>query len=112
MRIARVILLGLVLMATVAVGVELVLFNGRLGGLPHMSTAETWQSPNLLSSLLFLLIAVGGGAGTLIVQPANRTSLLLAVLFSVVALLALWVVHRTCVGMIESGRSSGPISWW
>jgi hypothetical protein len=111
MRVAHLTLAILVLLGAISVGVELASFNQKLGGLPHMSTSQTWQSPNVLSSLMFLLVAVSVASVTSMLLPTNRMTLTITGLFFVVSCLALWALHRTCVGMMSSG-SSGPVAWW
>lgn len=112
MRVAQTTVAAVVLIAVVAVGVELVRFNEQLGGLPHMSTSQTWQSPNILSSIMFLLIALAAASASSLLLPLTRATLAATSLFGAVALLALWALHRTFMGLMLSGSSAGPISWW
>jgi hypothetical protein len=111
MRIAKTIVATSVFVASVAVAAELIRFNDRLGGLPYMTVLQTWQTPNYLSSVMFLLGAVAVGAVTTFFLPTTRFVLTGTLLYSGVALVALWALHRTLV-VIQSSASSGAISWW
>ena len=111
MRRAQIALAALVAITALAVMVELARFNSDLGGLPHMSASQTWRSPNLLSSAMFLLIGIVVASASSTLLPASRVALSAVSLFAVVSLVGLWALHRTVSQMMTSG-TSGPISWW
>jgi hypothetical protein len=111
MRVAQITIAMLVLSGALVVALELIVFNEHLGGLPHMRTVETWETPNVFSAVVFLLAALAIASVTFALLPATRSTLISVSLFCLVAVVAFWAIHRTLVVM-GSSASSGAISWW